>query len=158
MADPNTYDVSDVLSAHLKFYAKWSIPPNQDCDGDGYIDSFWGVLVHPTSGPDSDYWWFAGGTAYMNFQNDWQFMDYDIKDEAESHAYEEDGETIIPEIEWLIGAFMCTEEGNTVPVGNPIPWSGLMIDNINFEIASCGPMTVVDTQYTGSLAPGQTQP
>jgi hypothetical protein len=66
MADPNIYDLSDVVSADLNFYAKWSIPPNEDCDGDGYIDSFWGVLVHPTSGPDSAYWWFAGGSAYYN--------------------------------------------------------------------------------------------
>ena len=157
MADPSTYDLSDVLSANLNFYAKWSIPANQDCDGDGYVDSFWGVLVHPTSGPDSAYWWFAGGTAYMNYQNDWQYMSYDLKAEAESHSYTSGTETIIPEVEYMIGAFMCTEDGNTVPVGNPIPWSGLMVDNIVFEIASCGPMEVVDTQYTGSLAPGQTQ-
>ena len=95
MAWPEAFDLSNVVSADLNFYAKWSIPPNEDCDGDGYIDSFWGVLVHPTSGPDSSYWWFAGGTAYYNYQNDWQYMTYDLKAEAESFAY--DG--TIPEIE-----------------------------------------------------------
>jgi hypothetical protein len=150
MADPNTYDLSDVVSADLNFYAKWSIPPNEDCDGDGYIDSFWGVLIHPTSGPDSAYWWFAGGTAYFNYQNDWEYMSFDLKALAEGFEY--DG--TVPEIEWLIGAFMCTSSGNTVPAGNPIPWSGLMIDNIQFDIVSCGSLEVVDTQYTGSLAPG----
>ena len=67
-------------------------------------------------------------------------------------SFEYDG--IIPEIELLFGAFMCTEDGNTIPVDNPIPWSGLMIDNVEFDIVSCGSMETVDTQYTGSLAPG----
>jgi hypothetical protein len=153
MADPNIYDLSDVVSADLNFYAKWSIPPNEDCDGDGYIDSFWGVLIHPTSGPDSAYWWFAGGSAYYNYENDWQPMSFDLKALAEGFEY--DG--TIPEIEWLIGCFMCTSSGNTVPAGNPIPWSGLMIDNLQFDIVSCGSLEVVDTQYTGSLAPGATE-
>jgi hypothetical protein len=150
MAWPDAFDLSDVVGADLNFYAKWSIPANQDCDGDGYIDSFWGVLVHPTSGPDSSYWWFAGGTAYYGFENDWQYMSYDLK--ATAAGFEYDG--IIPEIELLFGAFMCTEDGNTIPVDNPIPWSGLMIDNVEFDIVSCGSMETVDTQYTGSLAPG----
>jgi hypothetical protein len=153
MAWPDTFDLSDVVAADLNFYAKWSIPANQDCDGDGYIDSFWGVLVHPTSGPDSAYWWFADSTAYYGWENDWQFMTYDLKAEAESFAY--DG--TIPDIELLFGAFMCTEDGNTIPPDNPIGWSGLMIDNVQFDIKSCGTMEVVDTAYTGSLAPGATE-
>jgi hypothetical protein len=155
MADPNSYDLSDAVSADLNFYAKYSMPENQDCDGDGYLDTFWAALVHPTSGPDSAYWWYAteintGDRAHQGWENNWQYMQYDLKAEAESHAY--DG--TIPEIEWLIAAFMCTEDGNTIPVDNPIGWSGLMIDNLQFDIVSCGSMEVVATQYTGSLAPG----
>jgi hypothetical protein len=82
-------------------------------------------------------------------------MTLDLKAAQESYAYD-DG--ILPPIEFAF-AVLCDAAGtcggaDTVPAGNPIPWSGVMFDNIKLDVVSCGATEVVDTQYTGSLAPG----
>jgi len=152
--DPKEYDLADVPSATLNFYARWSIPGPQDCDGDGYIDSYFGIFTTPLEGPEKNYF---SGIGYYGFENEWQFFSIDLKAEAEGWAYTEAGVTKIPKITYAFVCFMCAEDGVIVPVGNPIPWSGAMVDNVQVDVISCGTTKVVDTQYTGSLAPGQTE-
>ena len=147
----DVYDFSDVEEATLEYYARFSLPLSEDCDSDGFTDTFWGVFFHPTEGPDSASW---SGSGLSGFDNEYAHYTHNLKTIQEDYAY---GDGILPPIEFAICVFVCANDGETVNPANPIPWSGVMFDNIKLDVISCGATEVVDTQYTGALVPDETE-
>lgn len=150
MTDDQVHDYSDTTScesAELLFSAKWAIP----AEVGGAC-----LLVHPTEGPDSAYWWitdfgaWVGGTGAETYQN--TFVDFvlDIPDLQEGFAYDDGGEMVSPPVEFGFG--LITYGGiSDLTVDTPDgPWGGVQFDNIRIESVFADGS--VDVVYTGLAA------
>jgi hypothetical protein len=150
METGSTYDTADLVSADLEFYLKYSI---DDVNSNG---DYFAIYFHPITGPDSDFWYAAGEHVFTGYSNDFIFVEIDLKDRAMDFAYDVGGETIIPEIEFGFAVITDANDGETVNPNNPIPWSGVILDNVKISIVSCGGNEEeVGTYTSGTLAPGE---
>jgi hypothetical protein len=148
MTDDNVYDYSDLTSgesATLFFSAKWAIPA-----GVGGAC----LLVHPTEGPDSAYWWITDFGAWNPgsdiYQNSFVDFELDIPGLQESFEYMDGGEMVSPPVEFGWG--LITFAGiSDLTVSTPDgPWGGVQYDNLGIEhVYADGTATVV---YTGLIA------
>jgi hypothetical protein len=152
--DDTSHDLSDAKNATLSLYAKWSF------DNINSGDDFWGIAVHPVGHPTFGGWRITG---YSGYQNDFDKVSWDLLDDPSIgcrtfFAYEEDGEMVIPPMEYGIAVFTDDNDGVTMNPNNPIPWSGLIMDNLELQITTCGGDAVVVSENgtTGTLAPGDT--
>jgi hypothetical protein len=146
MTDDEIYDFSDLdcgESAIMEFSVKYAIPA-----GVGGAC----LLVHPTEGPDSSYWWIqdfgAWNPASDVYANDWIDFAMDMYDLQDSFSYTVGGETVLPPVEFGFG--VITNEGITdFVVDTPLgPWGGLMLDNIKLNhVYQDSNAVVVDTKY-----------
>jgi hypothetical protein len=165
ITDDVVYDFygDGAMGATLKFYTKWSLEIEQ------YYDSWYGtwnivpgsegaqaaLVVHPTSGPDSAFWWLIDfGAWYHNgvYHNDWIQIEADMLALQESFAY--DG--TVPAVEFGWALLTWVEDGDCGNPTNPLPWSGWLLDRIELDVIGCqGTGTVVAETTTGALAPGE---
>ncbi len=144
MTDDQVHDYSDITScesATLFFSAKWAIPA-----GVGGAC----MLIHPTEGPDSAYWWITDFGAWNPASDDYQnsFVDFelDIPDLQESFEYDDGSGMVSPPVEFGFG--LITYAGiSDLTVDTPEgPWGGVQFDNIQIEhIYADGSVDVVDT-------------
>jgi hypothetical protein len=150
METGSAYDFSDVQSATLEFYLKYSI------DDVNSVGDYFAIYFHPLTGPDSPWWSAINDHVWTGYTNDFIFVSIDLKARAEMFEYEEGGETIIPEVEFAFTIFTDDNDGETVHPSNPIPWSGAIFDNVIMKIVSCGGTSEeVATVTSGTLAPGE---
>jgi len=162
LSDGNMYDFTEIESAYLAFYAKWSLEIELDMWGDpipGSEGARAGLWVHPETGPDSGYWWLVDFGAWYHggvYYNDWQDIKIDMKDLQEEFAYTTvTGEEIVPRIEFGWGVITDVNDGECGNPLNPVPWNGIMLDNIRLEILSCSSdAKVVANATIPTLAPG----
>jgi len=169
ITDDVAYDFmgDGAMSADLTFYAKWSLEIEQ------VYDSWYGtwsiipgsegakacMLVHPTAGPDSAYWWIVDFGAWNHngvYHNDWIQVGADMLGMQDSFSWTVGTETFYPPIEFGWGLFSYLDDGDCGNPTNPVPWSGFMLDRIELDIVTCGGTeTIVDEKTVpGTLAPG----
>jgi hypothetical protein len=153
VTDGNTYDLSDAKSAILSGYFKWSI----DIQG----TDWWGIALSIGSGPAAGGWHIWGDPS-QPISNDWQYLEWDILNDdgfgiAPGKPYYDTDNDQIPTVELGISVITEIDDGITVPPGQTVPWSGVMMDQFKFEIVTCGGETIVvsSNASTGTLAPGQ---
>jgi hypothetical protein len=104
----------------------------------------------------SDFWYASSEMVWTGYSNDFIFVSIDMKDRALDFAYEEGGETIVPEVEFGFAVITDENDGETVNPNNPIPWSGVILDNVVIKLVTCGGVTEEVGSYTsGTLAPGE---
>lgn len=132
----------------INWWMKWSLWTND------YIR----VYSHH---PDGLYWFGLRDPAwYKTFTSDFELQEWDpvadiydvIWDYWPSYA-----PTHFPTPEFEFGWGMNSGSDTDIfNPGNPDPWSGVMIDDIEVGYEFCGDdCIVVDTKYTGVLAPGE---
>lgn len=146
MTDDEVYDFSDLgcgESATMEFSVKYAIPA-----GVGGAC----LLVHPTEGPNSAYWWIQDFGAWNpttdDYTNEWVDYVMDLYALQESFAYTVGGEDVLPPVEFGFG--LITNGGITdFVVDTPLgPWGGFMLDNIKLNhVYQDSNAVVVDTKY-----------
>lgn len=162
LSDGNMYDFTVFESAELTFYAKWSLEIELDMWGNpipGSEGARAGLWVHPETGPDSGFWWlFDFGAWYHGgvYYNDWQKIEIDMKDLQDAFTYKTiTGVEITPRIEFGWGVITDVADGECGNPRNPVPWNGIMLDNIRLETLSCALNgKVVANATIPMLAPG----
>jgi hypothetical protein len=150
---------------NLTFDAKWAMPYGQQypCGWAGE-DRFY-MLIHPTEGPDSAYWWGItlrtpqnpNGAIAGSHQDDWHTFFVNNEKIENWFSYTDcDGvyHPCVPfEFGWAVFSNDDVNKANPDALdkwGNPFPWGGAMIDNIKIETHNCD--GVGDVVYTGFLA------
>jgi hypothetical protein len=149
----------------LTFAAKWAFNPDDGlADPWGYYETpFSGgdggcLLIHPISGPDSEYWWIIGmGWEPGTYSPIWEYYEITPDDIDGWFGYDDcDDNHIIPDIEFGFAVF-TNSDGKKVNhdaldvFGNEFPWGGLMLDDIKISQVTCEANG--DVVYSGVLSP-----
>ena len=152
---------SNILSSTLEYNIKWSIPD------DGAWEDYFGIgFGHPSSNWVVTTTWtpFMGG-----YDNEWrgpqnpgpwpvEMFQWDLK--ALMADFTTYYPSIFPDAQFEMYFVMATN-GNTniLNADNPEYWSGVRLDDVKVETlrASSTSSTIVDTQTTGILNPGEVQ-
>jgi hypothetical protein len=150
-------DAGDCEEAILEFSIKWSFDGTPEFDPWGFVS--WDrarFYVQPEFGPYSNYVIGFITWAQGTWSNDW--VDYAIDMKSLQLALDAQfGDPCTDEIvpfSFGWGAF-SNNDAHVVPAGNPIPWSGLMLDNIKFTHTYPDPSSdIVYTAESGILEPG----
>jgi hypothetical protein len=156
VTDDVVYDFmgDGAMAAELTYYAKWSL------EFDGVYEGTQAcMLIHPTTGPDSAYWWIIDFGAWNHggvYHNDWIQITEDMIAWQDAFSYIVGSEVMYPPIEFGWGVFAHLDDGDCSNPLNPVPWSGFMLDRIELDVVACaGSETIVDEKTVpGTLAPG----
>jgi hypothetical protein len=165
LTNDEVYDLCDkdfcCEEFELHFSAKWAMPFGREYDLNGYTgcgisgyDRAY-MLMHPTEGPDSEYWWLIGlGMNEGTYVADWVEFVIDRDQYMLWFGYTDcNGEVHCPPFEFGFAVFTNCDGNKVNPEardkwGNAFPWGGLMVDNIFISSHDCvGSGDVVDTQY-----------
>jgi hypothetical protein len=151
----------------LSFAAKWAMPAGSMVDPYGYYETWYNggdvacMLIHPTEGPDSAYWWIINlGWTPGTYSADWVYYTITRENILGWFGYYEecggcDPELMCPPFEfgWAVFTNSDSVKANhdaTDVFGNPFPWGGLMIDDVKIESHNCDGNG--DVVYTATLA------
>ncbi len=130
------YDYRDAIQAKLTFYMKYSFGPGA-----------YSVIMfnQPSMGTLWSGYYIATPSSYSN---EWEFFDFDLKDEQANLDYPDEP------MRFTIVLFAEGPLGSATP--NPIPWSGMLLDNLKIYTAfpGTGGVIVDSTIIPGPLAPG----
>lgn len=130
------FDYRDAIQATLTFYMKYSFGPG------GYSVI---MFNQPSMGNSWSGYYLATPSTWSN---DWEYVEFDFKDEQANLDYPDEP------MRFCIVLFAEGPLASATP--NPIPWSGMLLDNFKIYTAfpGTGGVVVDSTIIPGPLAPG----